>query len=319
MTALKETAMVQTNIARRRRPGFTLIELLVVIAIIAILIALLVPAVQKVREAAARAQCQNNLKQLALGMHNYANAFKGFPPSRTSGTASSAPYFPYQHKWSAACLPYIEQTAAFNLYSYKANWFDPVNYNAIRTYMPLFNCPSTPNQPRQDTTIAAQPSCGDYDAINAIKNFVAINCFGLTAVNNIDDPRIVGAMRRDMVTPFTSIADGTSNTILIAEDAGRAPLYNQKRQVFDPVGKQGGWADATGSFSIDGSNSDGTVPGPCTLNCSNDSEVYGFHTAGANVAFADGSVHFLTEQLNLCTLAALATRAGNESVSGWDQ
>src|ERR1700727_1428108 len=104
-----------------RRKGFTLIELLVVIAIIAVLISLLVPAVQKVRESAARLQCQNNLKQIGLGMHGYANTCKAFPPSRTTGTVTTAPYYPYLHKWSAVVLPYIEQTAVFNLYNYKAN------------------------------------------------------------------------------------------------------------------------------------------------------------------------------------------------------
>jgi prepilin-type N-terminal cleavage/methylation domain-containing protein/prepilin-type processing-associated H-X9-DG protein len=295
-----------------RRSGFTLIELLVVIAIIAVLIGLLLSAVQKVRAAAARLQCQNNLKQIGLGVENYEAAFGGFPPSRTTGTAVSAPYYPYQHSWSAALLPFIEQTAAFNLYNYKANWNDPANYTAIRTNLKLFNCPMTPNQPRADTTIAAQPAAGDYHAVNAIKNFVGINCFGLTHITSVDDPRLVGAMMRDVVTPVVAISDGTSNTILVAEDAGRPAFYNAKQQMFDAVGKEGGWADPNGAFSLDGSNPDGSIPGPCTMNCSNNSEVYSFHTGGANVVFADGSVHFLRQNMNLCTLAALMTRGGGE-------
>src|SRR5262249_37575985 len=109
-----------------RRVGFTLIELLVVIAIIGVLIALLLPAVQKVREAATRVRCQNNLKQIGLGMSNFETAQGGLPPSRTTGNGAGAPYYPYQHSWSAALLPYIEQTASFNLYNYKADWNDPV-------------------------------------------------------------------------------------------------------------------------------------------------------------------------------------------------
>src|SRR6516225_6167413 len=226
--------MVQASVRSRGRAGFTLIELLVVIAIIAILIALLVPAVQKVRAAAARLQCENNLKQIGLGMHNYAGVFKGFPPRRTTGNVANAPYWPYQHSWSAALLPYIEQTATFNLYNYKADWNNAINYTAIRTYMPVFNCPSTPDQPRQDMTIAAQPSAGDYHAMNAIKNFVGINCFGYIGIKNPDDPRLVGAMRRDEITRFGQITDGTSSTILVAEDAGRPAFYNAMQQVFDP-------------------------------------------------------------------------------------
>jgi prepilin-type N-terminal cleavage/methylation domain-containing protein/prepilin-type processing-associated H-X9-DG protein len=300
-----------------RRRGFTLIELLVVIAIIAVLIGLLLPAVQKVREAAARLSCQNNLKQIGLGTLNYELAHGGLPPSRTTGLSAAAPFYPYQHSWTVALLPYIEQTASFDLYDYKANWNDTANYPAIRTYLRLFNCPSTPVQPRADTTITAAPSAGDYHALNAIKTFVAINCFGLIHLTNPDDPRIVGALRRDQITKIAAITDGTSNTILVAEDAGRPMFYNAARQVFDPVGKEGGWADPNGAFSIDGSNPDGTIPGPCTLNCSNNSEVYSFHPNGANVAFADGSVHFLSSSLNLCGLAALTTRAGGEAVPNY--
>src|SRR5579872_760544 len=209
------------------RRGFTLIELLVVIAIIAILIGLLLPAVQKVREAAAKIQCQNNLKQIGLGLLNYESTNGGLPPSATAtqGPVQGAPHYPYSHSWSASLLPYIEQTADYNLYHYNANWNDPVNYTAIRSPMKLFNCPSTPGSgiERFDTAISAEPACGDYGAINAIKDFVGINCFGLTKIHSSNDPRIVGGMQRDANTPINSILDGTSNTILIGEDAGRDP------------------------------------------------------------------------------------------------
>lgn len=231
--------------------------------------------------------------------------------------SAGAPHYPYQHSWTAALLPYIEQTASFNMYNYKANWNDPVNYSAVRPYLKVFNCPSTVNQPRADTTISSAPSGGDYHAVNAIKNFVGINCFGLIHITNADDARLVGAMRRDQITRITAIADGTSNTILVAEDAGRPIFFNAARQVYNPNGKEGGWADPNGAFSIDGANADGSIPGPCPLNCSNDSEVYAFHPSGANVVFADGSVHFLSSSLNLCGLAALVTRAGGEVVPNY--
>jgi prepilin-type N-terminal cleavage/methylation domain-containing protein/prepilin-type processing-associated H-X9-DG protein len=308
----------------QRRAAFTLIELLVVIAIIAILIALLVPAVQKVRESAARLQCQNNLKQIGLGMHNYSNIYKGFPPSRTTGTVAGAPWFPYMHSWSVALLPYIDQTNSFNLYHYDKNWNDPTNYAAVQTPLAVFICPSTPTGKRVDTTIAAQPAAGDYHAVHALKYFVAIDCFGYPNVNanTPDDARIVGGMVRDQITPFTRITDGTSNTILVAEDAGRPTFYNSLLQPCDPNlcggPEQGGWADPNGAFSLDGANSDGTVPGTqCSMNCSNNSEVYSFHPGGANVVFADGSVHFLNSNMDLCVLAALITRAGSESIGNF--
>src|SRR5262249_49317115 len=149
--------------------------------------------------------CQNNLKQIGLGVLNYESTNSGIPPSRTTGNVANAPYFPYQHSWSAALLPYIEQTASFNLYNYKADWNSPLNYAAIQTNLKLFNCPSTPNQPRADKTIASQPAAGDYHAINAIKNFVGINCFGYIGNLNPDDSRLVSAMRRDAETRLVEI------------------------------------------------------------------------------------------------------------------
>jgi prepilin-type N-terminal cleavage/methylation domain-containing protein len=300
---------------RRRPAGFTLIELLVVIAIIAILIGLLVPAVQKVREAAARTQCQNNLKQLSLALHNYHDTYKGFPPSRTTGIVTTAPWYPYQHSWSAGILPYIEQNNVYNLYNYKVDWDNVANYPAIRTQIAIFNCPSAAPGQRFDTTIPAQPACGDYSPINAIKDFVAVNCMSIYNIKDKDDIRIVGALQRDVRTKLPAFRDGTSNTIMLAEDAGRPNLYisgGQPGTVSPP--KEGGWADPGQPFSIDGSNLDGSIPGTCALNCSNNSELYGFHTDGASISMADGSVRFLHTNINLCVLAALCTRAGGEVV-----
>jgi prepilin-type N-terminal cleavage/methylation domain-containing protein len=303
---------------RDRRTGFTLIELLVVIAIIAILIGLLLPAVQKIREAANRIKCSNNLKQIGLGMHNYESTFGGLPPSRTTGTVAGAPFFPYQHSWSVALLPYIEQTNSFNLYNYNADWNSALNYAAIQTQLKLFNCPSTPRQPRFDTTIAAQPAAGDYHVMHAIKNFVGINCFGYVGFLQPDDTRLVGAMMRDQNVPFAAITDGLSNTLLVTEDAGRPQFYDANRRVIDPVGFQGGWADPNGAFSLDGSNPDGTIPGPCPINCSNNSEMYSFHPAGAQAVFGDGSVHLIRTSIDLCTLAKLVTRTGGEVINSSD-
>jgi prepilin-type N-terminal cleavage/methylation domain-containing protein/prepilin-type processing-associated H-X9-DG protein len=296
---------------RSMRPakGFTLIELLVVIAIIAILIGLLLPAVQKVRAAAARLQCSNNLKQIGLALSSYESANRFFPPGRTTVNPVVS--------WTAIVMPYYEQDNAYKLYNFNLDWNNPANYAAIRIQMKIFNCPSVPMQPRFDTTIAAQPACGDYSSVNAIKNFVGINCFGLVGITNVDDPRIVGAMIRDHPSRIADITDGTSNTILVAEDAGRPQLYAAAGQAIAP-GKEGGWADPNAAFSIDGSYPDGTVPGPCSMNCTNNSEVYSFHTSGANMVFADGSVHFINANISLCNLAKLVTRGGGEVVNASD-
>jgi prepilin-type processing-associated H-X9-DG protein len=135
-------------------------------------------------------------------------------------------------------------------------------------------------------------------------------------------------MTYDQITPIVLYVDGASNTILVAEDAGRSDYYiTGRQQVFGTLyQKEGGWADPNGAFAIDGSDpvtgvivtEASQVTSSCAMNCSNNSEVYSFHPTGANVVFADGSVHFLRQSMSTCTLAALATRAGGETINPSD-
>src|SRR6185295_16467520 len=131
----------------RRRSGFTLIEVLVVIAIIAILIALLVPAVQKVREAAARMQCTNNLKQLALAAHNYESATKCLPPAYRGSQIGTAPQ--YYDLWGSLALltPYLDQSPVYNSIDLSLTMYNTTTFAiqapvAVQTVVPVFLCPS---------------------------------------------------------------------------------------------------------------------------------------------------------------------------------
>jgi prepilin-type N-terminal cleavage/methylation domain-containing protein/prepilin-type processing-associated H-X9-DG protein len=303
-----------------RRPGFTLIELLVVIAIIAILIGLLLPAVQKVREAAARIKCQNNLKQIGLAFMNYESAYQKFPEG-------DAKVFPYTSCLTAV-LPYIEQGTVASLYTFTLNWDDPANAVAIQQQIKTFQCPSVPNANRIDSSKMAPSgqtnprACTDYSAVNAIKSGIPQTCFGVPAGTPNTDPRVIGVMNAVAPSTIASITDGTSNTIMIAEGAGRPDFYAAGPRLVSPASsgcsacKEGGWADPNNAFSIDGSNPDGSVPGPCPLNCSGNSEIFAFHTNVANVVFADGSVRSLNSSIQLCTLGALVTKAGGEVIPG---
>jgi prepilin-type N-terminal cleavage/methylation domain-containing protein/prepilin-type processing-associated H-X9-DG protein len=301
------------------REGFTLIELLVVIAIIAILIGLLLPAVQKVREAAARMSCQNNLKQIGLAIHNYHDSYQKTPPTYT-GTGSGAPTGQPYNSWMAFVLPYIEQDNVKRAYNLNLNCYDPGNTAIISTRVKVYECPSSANAPHTETYTFTHPTLGTYTYTNAAtSDYTAVYSISPQLVNSGLIPTPVGSRLSIITVPeiaFTSVTDGLSNTIMVAENANR-PQQWRAGKMTDPIASQGGaWAHFK-SLTITGSTYDGvTTPGPCAINCRNDMfGIYAQHTGGANAVFGDGSVRFLKQSMSIQTLAAMVTRENGDVYS----
>ncbi len=289
----------------RRSDGFTLIELLVVIAIIAILIGLLLPAVQKVREAAARMSCQNNLKQIGLALHNYASANDSrFPPTRVKAPTNKF------RAWTPIVISYVEQDNVARQWDFNTRWDQGTNLVLAQVKMKVFMCPSAPD----DRPAPVQPPLGpcDYLVFHRIRpRFYQAN--GLP----VPPSELDGAMHLVNHTRIVEIADGTSNTILVTEDAGQPASYILGRATGNVLPEGRGWADPDGvSGSVDGSRQDtGAINGRsnpvgrCIMNCNNFSEPYSFHPGGINVCMADGSVRFISQNVSAATYAALVTRA----------
>jgi prepilin-type N-terminal cleavage/methylation domain-containing protein/prepilin-type processing-associated H-X9-DG protein len=315
------------------RPGraFTLIELLVVIAVLAILIGLLLPAVQRVREAAARAKCQNNLKQLGLALHGYHDAYQFFPASGWTKAAPGNPAGKW-HSWRTAVLPYVEQNNLRNVFDLNFNWWEGPNLTAAVTPVPLYECPSTgrrapitsaPAKPspapgRPALTFAAPLAPTDYEAVQGVQHG-SINPHLAAALYTADNRFSV--MHRDSRNGFPAITDGTSSTVMVVEAAARPLVYRNRTADAALSNDQGiGWVDNEGPFSLDGAAADGSAEGcgtacPVPMNRRNDNEPYSFHAGGGNFLFADGHVGFVRESVPLPTLAALCTRAAGEAVS----
>jgi prepilin-type N-terminal cleavage/methylation domain-containing protein/prepilin-type processing-associated H-X9-DG protein len=299
-----------------RRSAFTLIELLVVIAIIAILIGLLLPAVQKVREAAARMSCQNNIKQLAIAIHSYHDANGQFPTSGAPGYVDNNSVNTQNWSWLVKILPYIEQD---NLYRATGAPTATVNANptAVQTTVKTFLCPSDTNNTtaRTDTNIAYNTTFAvgmtNYKGVSGsawMWGSYATGPSGVTGTNpGLDSGngwiyRSNGGQNYPGPRTMASIIDGTSNTFFVGEDIAD---FNQHLS----------WPHfngCTGTTAIPPNNlntiaSRGDWP-----------NVYSFrsrHTGGLNFALGDGSVRFVTNSVPLSIYRAFGTMNGGEVVT----
>ncbi len=306
------------RVARSLRRGFTLIELLVVIAIIAVLIALLLPAVQSAREAARRAQCVNNLKQIGLACHNYAD-INGVFPSQVGGVPTWFVNSDYRTSWMVQILPMMEQTNLFNAYNFVADRaeYSFNNTTVMATPISGFACPSYAGLILQQGQSDWNGYAGTIGAAMKLW-YIAGTCYKGNLGDNTtgpfpgsgnaygdlngSTPTATGMFwRAQMVVAFAGVTDGTSNTMLAGEALPDRCNWNA-------------WSESNSSVA--------TVSIPMNqkvnLNRANPSYCYGFrsrHPGGMNVGFADGSVRYLKETVSPIVYRAISTRAGGEVVS----
>ena len=315
------------------RSGMTLVELLVVIAIIGILIAMLLPAVNSVREAARRVSCQNNVRQIALATLNYTGSHNERLPALWKQSLAS-PWTTFS--WRADMLPFLDQSALANSIDDSIDPRSLENRDGVTEVLSIFQCPSTPDSPRR-VKILGPPSATyqdiwygacDYSGIHDVANSEAEDPLAAVWQSVTSAPRQLGSIGIGFGNGFTSfdinpddwlnsaqrampgslraVLDGLSNTTLVAEQAGKPLRYNQNRNAENLPPREGAWATGEmSSFYAAGINRD------------NLTGIYGFHS-GAVVAQCDGSVHLFADDMNAEVVTSLLSRNGAEIIDSSD-
>lgn len=312
---------------RDRQPAaFTLVELLVVIAIIGVLVALLLPAVQAAREAARRSQCQNNLHQTSIGLQLFEAANKQFPGCFEPGnggnsaarTTTPANALNLMHSWAVYILPFIEQQALFSQYELGKAWDDPTT-NAKHTFVqqtardiPMLICPSTEKLlvGRSDYAAICGPGFPAGVPGNANEGWASGKNWSLGVLVAISHPAMTDPAKRlgNNRVRVGQITDGTSNTVMLGECAGRDVAVEE---LTDPAKKM--------EFQLDAFWANGDHAFAHHKDIFNDTpldELYSDHPGGFHLANADASVRFMQENVEKRIVDALTTRAGEEVING---
>jgi len=302
------------------RRGFTLVELLVVIAIIAMLIGLLLPAVQRVREAAARTKCENNLKQIGIAFHDYHDKAGRFPPAISN-----------QYNYVQYLLPHFEQNAIARQYDLKKPWDSTAanalgssNHAARQHDIPILLCPSVSGGrvgPPGGADAGQYVYACDYPVSDTISG-PARSALGAGLPRQYQGFWMrIGYSSAELSDPglaprATDIEDGLSNTFMVFEDAGRPIRYEGGRENEVTGGypaTNGNWADPGNKITVED-----TCRGTDVQNCNNGNEIYSFHIQGVYNLFGDGSVHFIRQNIAPKVFVALFSRNGGEVVaSDW--
>jgi len=302
---------------RKRLRGFTLIELLVVIAIIAVLIALLLPAVQQAREAARRSQCKNNLKQLGLAMHNYHDSFMAFPGASYDNEQSGGDENRQaSYGWPVFLFPYLDQAPAYNQLkpSSPLRLHDAVKVPALlqtlQTPLSIFRCPSDSGPPlNSHYPINDNSGSAANRKEVATSNYIGVNEAGDIQRVNPDGTFVPGTnvqQNKTSVRSFRDYTDGTSNTMVIGERAwklqgvvlGAANVYGHNGN--SDIENNGDYSNGFIAV-LGGGKSHLNEIKTCGTSCNDLDGRQGFssiHTGGAHFVAADGSVHFINENIS---------------------
>jgi prepilin-type N-terminal cleavage/methylation domain-containing protein/prepilin-type processing-associated H-X9-DG protein len=299
----------------RRRRAFTLIELLVVIAIISVLIGLLLPAVQKVRESAARTQCYNNLKQIGIALQSYHDAQNSFPPGYLTQVAADNSDLGPGWGWAAFLLDNLEQGNLKRSIRFNLQITDPANAAVRVTTVPILVCPSEP----QAGTFTVIDANGNSLTTVARASYVAMN--GVLGVSS-DAFDNNGAFLRNRAMRIADIRDGLSNTLFVGERCtsmssttwtGAVTNGVVPAQRYPVPADQLANAELASALVLAHGSRDHLPNNPLVFDAD---ATASFHTQGVNFLFGDGSVHAVGSSINGSVYEALLTRAGGEPIDG---